>query len=134
MGWSNIYDQILGVMYQSFGFVMGVPTVMLVLFVLSSAFMMMAWYGHLRLKHIPLWQAIGLSWFIAFLQFALHIPANRIGYSSLSLAELKLIQEAVALIAFIGFTVFYLKEKIKPREWLGFVFVFIAVILIFYEI
>lgn len=134
MVWSNLYDQILGFMYQSFGFVMGIPTAMLILLFLSNAFMMMAWYGHLRLKHVALWQVIGLSWLIAFMEYALHVPANRIGYTTLTLAELKIIQEAIALIVFVGFTALYLKEKIKPREWLGFVFVFVAVILIFYEI
>jgi uncharacterized protein len=75
------------------------PTITAIsLLVLSNIFMTFAWYGHLKFKDSPLWLAILISWGIAFFEYCLQVPANRIGHSTLSAAELKTIQEVITLI------------------------------------
>jgi uncharacterized protein len=85
----------------------------IVLLVLSNVFMTFAWYGHLRFKGIPLWQAIMISWGIAFFEYCLQVPANRWGHGSYSVFELKVMQEAITLAVFVLFAVFWLRET--PR-------------------
>ena len=87
------------------------PTVLLL--VASNVFMTFAWYGHLRYKQVPLWQAILASWGIALFEYCLQVPANRWGSATLSGFQLKLIQEVVTLTVFIGFAILYLREA--PR-------------------
>ena len=85
------------------------------LLVASNVFMTYAWYGHLRdFKSKPLWIAIGVSWLVAFLEYCLHVPANRIGYeqAGLSLAQLKVMQEIITMAVFAAFAVLYMKEKL----------------------
>src|SRR5580658_2526611 len=78
----------------------------------SNVFMTFAWYGHLKYGHNwPLWKAILVSWAIALLEYCLAVPANRLGYGEFSGFQLKLIQEVVTLIVFMGFAVTFLKEK-----------------------
>jgi uncharacterized protein (DUF486 family) len=82
------------------------------LLVASNFFMTYAWYGHLRdFKSKPLWIAIGVSWLVAFFEYCLQVPANRIGYeqAGLSLAQLKVMQEIITMAVF---AVFYMKEKL----------------------
>ncbi|MGI6076499.1 MAG: DMT family protein [Pyramidobacter sp.] len=79
----------------------------------SNVFMTFAWYGHLKnLADRPWYVAAFISWGIAFFEYCLQVPANRLGSSALSVAQLKIIQEAIALTVFIPFSVLYLKEKL----------------------
>ena len=80
----------------------------------SNVFMTFAWYAHLKnLGTRPLIVAILASWGIAFFEYTLQVPANRIGYGTLSLGQLKVIQEVITLGVFIPFAVFYMKQPIK---------------------
>ena len=84
------------------------------LLILSNIFMTFAWYGHLKnLAGKPLLLAVFVSWGIAFFEYMLQVPANRIGHSELSLAQLKILQEVITLSVFIPFAVIYMKEGIK---------------------
>ena len=79
---------------------------------LSNIFMTFAWYGHLKYGHgWPLWKAILVSWGIALFEYCLAVPANRLGYGQFSGFQLKIIQEVVTLVVFMGFAVAFLKEK-----------------------
>lgn len=91
------------------------------LLILSNIFMTFAWYGHLRnLSSRPLILAILCSWGIAFFEYLAQVPANRIGHSALSLAQLKIIQETITLSVFVPFTVFYMNEGLKwDYLWAG---------------
>ncbi|MBS1971711.1 MAG: DMT family protein [Bdellovibrionales bacterium] len=81
---------------------------------LSNVFMTFAWYGHLKnFKTSALWMAIMVSWGIAFFEYCLQVPANRIGSDYFSLPQLKVIQEVITMIVFAGFTVMYMKQPIK---------------------
>ena len=81
---------------------------------LSNVFMTIAWYGHLKtLSDRPWWIAALLSWSIAFFEYMLMVPANRIGYTVLSLAQLKILQEAITLSIFIPFVVIYMQQPLK---------------------
>ena len=76
---------------------------------MSNVFMTFAWYGHLKnLKNGPLWIAILVSWGIAFLEYCLQVPANRIGSDHFTLTQLKIIQEVITLIVFAGFAYWYM--------------------------
>lgn len=79
----------------------------------SNVFMTFAWYGHLRFKSSPLWIVIIASWGIAFFEYCLQVPANRIGYGTFTAAELKTIQEIITLTVFSIFSVLYLHEEFK---------------------
>lgn len=86
----------------------------IVLLILSNLFMTYAWYGHLKdLKSKPLFMAIVFSWFIAFFEYCLQVPANRIGFQFLSLSQLKVLQEVITMIVFAIFSVLYMKEQIR---------------------
>jgi uncharacterized protein len=84
------------------------------LLVASNVFMTFAWYAHL--KHLaawPWWVAALASWGIALFEYLLQVPANRIGFSALSLPQLKIMQEAITLAVFVPFAVLYMKQPIK---------------------
>jgi uncharacterized protein (DUF486 family) len=86
-----------------------------VLLVLSNIFMTYAWYGHLKdFKSKPLWVAVFASWLVAFLEYCLQVPANRIGFqqAGFTLAQLKIMQEVVTMCVFAGFAVFYMGERL----------------------
>lgn len=90
-----------------------VPTVGLLL--LSNIFMTFAWYAHLRdLNHKPWFIAAMVSWGIAFFEYMLQVPANRIGHTQFSVGHLKILQEIITLTVFIPFSMYYLKE---PFRW-----------------
>ena len=92
------------------------------LLVLSNVFMTFAWYGHLKYGHAwPLWKAILVSWAIALLEYCLAVPANRLGYGEFSGFQLKIIQEIVTLIVFMGFAILFLKEKLAWNYLAAFV-------------
>jgi uncharacterized protein (DUF486 family) len=81
------------------------------LLVVSNAFMTFAWYAHLRnLAHKPWIVAALVSWGIALLEYLFQVPANRIGYATLSLAQLKIIQEAITLTVFVPFALLYMRQ------------------------
>jgi uncharacterized protein (DUF486 family) len=94
---------------------------------LSNIFMTVAWYGHLKYGHDwPLWKAILISWTIALFEYCLAVPANRLGYGAFSGFQLKIIQEVVTLVVFIGFAMMVLKEKLAWNYLVAFVFLGVA--------
>jgi uncharacterized protein (DUF486 family) len=85
-----------------------------ILLSLSNVFMTFAWYAHLKeLNQKPWVLAALLSWGIAFFEYMFQVPANRIGYTVLSVAQLKILQEAITLTVFVPFAFLYLKEPLK---------------------
>ena len=102
------------------------------LLVLSNTFMTTAWYGHLRLRSLPLWIAVLGSWGIALFEYALQVPANRVGYRVLSAYQLKVLQEAIALSVFVVFAWLALGETMSPRYLVSFVLLFAAVLVAFW--
>jgi uncharacterized protein (DUF486 family) len=92
----------------------------IVLLVLSNVFMTFAWYGHLKFKTSPLWIAVLASWGIAFFEYWLAVPANRIGHQVYSAAELKTMQEVITLVVFAGFSVLFLREPLGFNHLVGF--------------
>ncbi len=93
------------------------PVLMLVA---SNVFMTFAWYGHLKFPAQALWVVVLVSWGIAFFEYVLQVPANRIGHGRFSAAELKTIQEVVTLTIFMIFSVAYLGEAIRWNHAVGF--------------
>jgi uncharacterized protein (DUF486 family) len=84
------------------------------LLTLSNLFMTVAWYGHLKHLNTRLWWVAAVaSWGIALFEYLLQVPANRIGYTVLSLAQLKILQEVITLSVFVPFAVFYMGESVK---------------------
>ena len=92
-----------------------------VLLVLSNVFMTFAWYAHLKdLRDKPWFIAAFLSWGIALLEYLLQVPANRIGYASLSLPQLKILQEVITLSVFVPFVLLYMNQPLKwDYLWAG---------------
>ena len=101
------------------------------LLVASNVFMTFAWYGHLKFKSAPLWIAIVASWAIAFFEYCLQVPANRMGHGTFSAAELKTIQEIITLIVFSVFSALYLKEEFKWHYLVGFALIILAAFFLF---
>lgn len=94
----------------------------------SNIFMTFAWYGYLKNTSIPLWKAILISWSIAFFEYCLMVPANRIGYSKgFSAFQLKITQEVITLAVFVAFAVLFLKEPFHWKYIVSFAFVLGAV-------
>jgi uncharacterized protein (DUF486 family) len=93
----------------------------ILLLTISNVFMTFAWYGHLKnLRSKPLLIAIAASWSIAFFEYLFQVPANRIGASSLSLAQLKILQEVITLSVFVPFALFYMQQPFKlDFVWAG---------------
>ena len=90
------------------------------LLVLSNTFMTMAWYGHLRFKSISWPVAIAVSWGLAFFEYLLQVPANRIGHDVMSVGQLKILQEVVTLSVFVPFSILYMREKLSlDYAWAG---------------
>lgn len=103
----------------------------IVLLIISNVFMTFAWYGHLKHRSMPLLIVILVSWGIAFFEYCFQVPANRIGYSVYSAAQLKTIQEIITLSVFAIFSVLYLKEEFRWNYLIGFVFIVLAAFFIF---
>ena len=97
----------------------------------SNVFMMFAWYGHLKYKSSPLWIAVIVSWAIAFFEYCLQVPANRIGHQYWDTAHLKTLQEVITLAVFVLFSTLYLKEEFKWNYAVGFGFMILAVFFVF---
>jgi len=92
----------------------------ILLLIASNVFMTFAWYGHLKFKSTPLLIAIVAAWGIAFIEYCLAVPANRIGHAVYSTAELKTMQEVITLVVFIAFSALFLREPIGWNHLLGF--------------
>jgi uncharacterized protein (DUF486 family) len=99
------------------------PTILktTLLLVASNLFMTFAWYGHLRNQAHKAWYVAALaSWGIALFEYLLQVPANRIGYTALSLGQLKMLQEIIAITVFIPFAILYMRQPIKTDFlWAG---------------
>ena len=93
----------------------------ILLLVCSNIFMTFAWYAHLRdLSAKPWFIAVLVSWGIAFFEYTLQVPANRIGFRSLDLGQLKILQEVITLTVFVPFAIFYMKQPFKTDfVWAG---------------
>jgi uncharacterized protein len=118
------------------------PFLTIGLLILSNTFMTLAWYGHLKFKdmkwseNLPLITIILISWGIALFEYILQVPANRIGSKEyggpFSLIQLKVIQEVITLVVFVGFSLLFFKnETFRLNHLIGFVFLVLAVYFIF---
>ena len=96
------------------------PVLMLIA---SNVFMTFAWYGHLKVEHRPLWLIVIVSWGIAFFEYCLAVPANRIGRHVYDPAELKAMQELITLAVFAVFSVSYLGERLTANHAVGFLLI-----------
>ena len=105
----------------------------ILLLLCSNIFMTFAWYGHLKYKHSPLFLAILVSWGIAFFEYLLMVPANRMGSEVYSVVQLKTIQEILTLVVFAGFSVWYLGQPLKWNHYAAFALIIGAAFLMFYE-
>lgn len=110
-----------------------IPLVTISLLLASNIFMTFAWYGHLSYKSAPLWIVIGVSWGIAFFEYVLQVPANRIGHGHFSAAELKTIQEIITLTVFAVFSVLYLKEPLAWNHLVGFACIALGGFFVFHK-
>ncbi|RYY22103.1 MAG: hypothetical protein EOO04_16615 [Chitinophagaceae bacterium] len=104
----------------------------ILLLVASNVFMTIAWYGHLKQTGVPLYKAIMVSWAIAFFEYCLMVPANRLGYANgFSGFQLKMTQEVITLVVFSVFAVVYLKEPFHWKYLVSFAFLLGAVYFMF---
>ena len=98
----------------------------------SNIFMTFAWYGNLKNVNIPIWKAVLISWGIAFFEYCLMVPANRLGFENgFSGFQLKLTQEVITLVVFAVFAVFYLKEPFHWKYLVSFILLLGAVYFMF---
>lgn len=97
----------------------------------SNLFMTVAWYGHLKYKNKALWLVILVSWSIAFFEYCLQVPANRIGSNYFTVTQLKVVQEIITLTVFTGFSILYFKESFKWNHLAGFLCLVAAVFFVF---
>jgi Uncharacterized protein conserved in bacteria len=110
-----------------------VPLQTILLLLASNVFMTFAWYGHLKYRAAPLFAVILISWGIAFFEYLLQVPANRIGHTAFSAAQLKTIQEVITLGVFAAFSVLYLKEPLTWHHALGFALIAAGAAVIFHR-
>ena len=102
------------------------------LLVISNLIMLCAWYGHLKsMGGAPLWAAILVSWSIALVEYCFAVPANRLGSKTMSLEQLKITQEAVALLVFVPFSVLIMKQPVSWNYAAAAVCIFGAVYFVF---
>lgn len=97
------------------------------LLVASNVFMTFAWYGHLKFKTAPLLVVILVSWGIAFFEYTLQVPANRMGHAVYTAPQLKMIQEVITLLVFAAFSSLYLGENLRWNDWVAFALIAAAV-------
>ncbi len=112
---------------------LSIPLQTILLLLASNVFMTFAWYGHLKYKTAPLLIVILISWGIAFFEYVLQVPANRIGHGHFSAAELKTIQEVITLSVFAAFSVFYLREPLTWNHAVGFTLIAAGAAFIFHR-
>jgi hypothetical protein len=111
---------------------MSVITQTIALLILSNLFMTFAWYGHLKNLQGSKWYiAAMVSWSIALFEYLIQVPANRIGFTALSLPQLKIMQEVVTLSVFVPFSILYMKQPIRLNYFWAFLCLLGAVYFIF---
>ena len=109
-----------------------VPLITVALLIGSNIFMTYAWYGHLRHHSLTWIGAILLSWGIAFFEYLIQVPANRIGHAGhIDLAQLKIMQEVITLSVFVPFAVFYMNESLRWNHLAAAVCLVLAVVFVF---
>ena len=102
------------------------------LLVVSNLIMLYAWYGHLRsMSNAPVWMVIVVSWLIAFVEYCVMIPANKIGAKTMSLEQLKILQEAIALLTFVPFSIVLMDKAVSWNYAAAAVCIFAAVFFVF---
>ena len=106
-------------------------TLPIILLIVSNTFMTIAWYGHLKFHGRPMWLMIVASWLIALLEYCFAVPANRIGYSAYTVAQLKTIQEIITLSVFAVFSVLYFREQFTLNYAVGFGFIALGAFFVF---
>lgn len=99
----------------------------------SNVFMTFAWYGHLKYTDRPLWLVIIASWGIAFFEYCLQVPGNRIGFRVYNPAQLKATQEIITLLVFVAFSTTYLGAAIRWNHLVGFALIVAAAFFIFLD-
>jgi uncharacterized protein (DUF486 family) len=104
-----------------------------ILLTISNTFMTFAWYGHLKFKETTLWKVVLISWGIAFFEYCFQVPANRMGHSTLSAPQLKIMQEVITLLVFGVFSVYYLREDLRWNHLVAFALILAAVFFAFKE-
>jgi uncharacterized protein (DUF486 family) len=107
------------------------PLAPVALLVLSNVFMTFAWYGHLKFTSRPLWAVVLVSWGIAFVEYWLAVPANRLGALVYTPAQLKTMQEVITLAVFAVFSVLYLKEAFTLNHLVGFALIALGAFFVF---
>lgn len=117
--------------FSQLGAPVGLYTISLLL--ASNIFMTFAWYGHLKFKEAPLFTVILVSWLIAFVEYCLQVPANRMGHGHFSAAELKTIQEVLTLLVFAAFSYFYLGEALRWNHAVGFACIALGAFFVFHK-
>ena len=110
-----------------------IPLLTILLLLASNLFMTFAWYGHLKDGTTPITKVIFISWGIAFFEYCLMVPANRIGYGYFSAAQLKTIQEVITLTIFMGFSALYLGEPVRWNHAVGFGFICLGAWFVFQD-
>lgn len=103
----------------------------ILMLIASNVFMTFAWYGHLKVEKGPLWIIVLASWGIAFFEYWLAVPANRIGREVYSPAELKTMQEVITLAVFAIFSATYLGERLTANHLIGFGFIALGAFFVF---
>ncbi len=101
------------------------------LLVASNVFMTFAWYGHLKVEHRPIWLIVIVSWGIAFFEYCLAVPANRLGRAVYEPAELKAMQEVITLAVFAIFSVAWLGDKLTVNHGVGFALIALGAFVVF---
>jgi len=110
-----------------------VPVLTVGLLIASNVFMTFAWYGHLKYKAAPLAAVVLISWGIALFEYALQVPANRIGHGTFTAAQLKTIQEVITLSVFAVFSWAYLGERVTWQHGIGFGLIAAGAWIIFHD-
>ena len=110
-----------------------IPVVTIGLLIASNVFMTVAWYGHLKFKSVPLLTVIFVSWMIAFFEYTMQVPANRIGHDYFSAAQMKTIQEVISLSVFAIFSWAYMGERLTWRHGVGFGFICLGAWFVFHD-
>jgi uncharacterized protein (DUF486 family) len=102
------------------------------LLICSNAFMTLAWYGHLKFKSHHLLAVIVVSWLIALPEYALQVPANRLGHGEFTAPQLKIIQEVISISVFVLFSLCYLGEAPRWNDWAAMLLIVAAVAVMLY--
>jgi uncharacterized protein (DUF486 family) len=110
-----------------------IPFATIFLLLCSNIFMTFAWYGHLKFKSAPIYTVIAISWVIAFFEYCLQVPANRMGHGYFTGAELKTIQEVITLLVFAAFSFLYLGEPLTWKHAVGFTLIAAGAAIIFHK-